>query len=150
MTSPLLERLKSDEFQVPLAFIATAPALRRALRRRQEVQEIVAALTAKVIAEESLREFTNGLLRDLKPGEKFPHELAVSALAVALEGRPTAFADEFLHDLANLHLAEMSMSIRVARECLGQHEPLAVRQPERPNAHSQNAHAELEKAEPPP
>lgn len=74
-------------------------------------------LRQEAITDNTLRNFVSSLLQDLRRGERFPHELAVAAIAVALEGRATDFADEFLHDLSRLELAEMSACIRVAREC---------------------------------
>ena len=44
--------------------------------------------------------------------------LALATIAVVLERRTTDFADEYLCHLARLKLAEMPLSIRVARECL--------------------------------
>jgi hypothetical protein len=57
-------------------------------------------------------------MNDLRRGECFPHDLALAALAVALEYRPTPFAKEYLRDLSRLRLAEMSTSVRLAQECL--------------------------------
>ena len=53
-------------------------------------------------------------------------ELALAALAVAVERRPTDFAEEFLHDLARPQIAEMGLAIRVARECLRHRTSVAV------------------------
>jgi hypothetical protein len=58
------------------------------------------------------------LMKDFRIGQHFEHEIAIAAMAVALEKRSTAFAEEFLVDLAKLRLAEMPLCIRVARECV--------------------------------
>jgi hypothetical protein len=118
MTPFPLEQLKSDTFQARIGFVATAPALRRLLNRSPEVKEVKQAFRTGEVTETSIGNFVKSLMRDLSPGVPFRHDLALAALAVVLEKRPTQFAEEFLRDLAQLKLAEMSMSIRVARECL--------------------------------
>jgi hypothetical protein len=113
-----LEWLKSEDFAVSVGFLLPPPALRRTLAATREVQEITRALAEGDITEEMIRKFVSSLLSDLHKGERFPHDLALAALAVALENSPLNVAVEFLRDLSTLQLAEMSVSIRVARECL--------------------------------
>jgi hypothetical protein len=112
-----LSRLCSNEFLTRYGFIATPPALRRALQRSGEVRAVRDGLNSGEITENTIRDFANNLLSNLRRGEPFEFEPTIAALAVVLEQRASPFADEFLTDLANLKLAEMKMSIRVAREC---------------------------------
>lgn len=116
----VLECLKSDEFAISAEAIATPEALRRHLLRSQEVRDIREALRQGAITETSIRTFVSSLMREFIAGKHFPHEMALAALAVALERRPTDFAEEFLLNLAKLKLAEMPMCIRVARICVKQ------------------------------
>lgn len=118
MSIEILESLKSDEFAISVAFLDTPAVLRKALLRTREVWAVREALRQEAITDDTIRRFVNGLLRDLHRGERFAHELAISALAVVLETWSTKFADEFLRDLAKLRLAEMSSCVRVACECL--------------------------------
>lgn len=118
MSVKVLDQIIADDFALAAGFLATPGALRRWLRRAPEVKAIREALRQEAITEDTLRRFVSSLLDDLHRGERFPHELAVAALAVVIESRATDFAEEFLHDLARLQLAEMSICIRVARECL--------------------------------
>jgi hypothetical protein len=118
MTVPLLESLKSEEFNDAVGFVLPPPALRQQLRAMKEVQRLRTVLESGDLSEETLRDFVSSLMRELRQGERFPHELALAALAVVLESRPTAFAEEFLHGLARLQLAEMVHAPRVAVECL--------------------------------
>jgi hypothetical protein len=118
MSPYVLQRLRSDEFALSVGFLSTPGPLRRFLRQTEDVAAIRAALEQGAITDETLRAYVSSLMQDLRRGERFPHELAVAALAVALEMRPTEFAEEFLQDLSRLRLAEMSLCIRVARECL--------------------------------
>ena len=120
MAVGILERLKSDEFAAEALFVSTASALRRFLAGRDEVAAIREGLRQGAIGDDTIRSFVSVLMRDLRYGERFPHELPLAALAVALELRSTDFADEFLHDLSALRLSEMSICIRVARECVRQ------------------------------
>jgi hypothetical protein len=118
MIQPVLKNLHADDFVAAFSYIATPAALYRALQRTREVNDVRLAPASCEISEAMVRAFVDALLSDLKPGEPFQHDLAISALAVALERRGTDFADEYLAHLARLELSEMSMSIRVARECL--------------------------------
>ncbi len=92
--------------------------MRRLLRRTSEVAAVRQALREGAITEDTIRGFVSILVQDLRIGQQLPHELALAALAVALETRPTDFVEEYLYDLSRLRLAELSMCIRVARECL--------------------------------
>lgn len=118
MCRTLYERLTSDEFASSTGFISTPEALRRFLLRSQEVRDIRESLRQGSITEEAIREFVSSLMKGFRVGSRFEHETVLAALAVALERRATDFAEEFLTDLAKLKLAEMPLSIRIARDCL--------------------------------
>ena len=120
MSARVLERLKSDEFALSVGFLSTPGPLRRFLQKTKEVADIRAALEQGVVTDITLRAFVSNLMRDLRRGERFAHELALATLAVVLEMHPTVFAEEYLEDLSRLRVAEMSLCIRVARECVGQ------------------------------
>jgi hypothetical protein len=134
MSQRLLERLKSEDFALTVGFLVPSPALGGKLRATREVQEVIAALAEGRLTDEEVRAFVSMLLADLRQGERFAHDLALAALAVALEGRTTALAQEYLQELADLERAEMSTSIRVARECLRQRVCLGGRRQEGPVA----------------
>jgi hypothetical protein len=118
MSLKLLEQLKSESFAVAVGFLLPSPALRHVLKHQSEVQEIEDALNAGAMSDETIRAFVSRCMSELRRGERFPYDLALAALAVVLEYRPTVFAEEYLHDLSRLKLAEMGSSIRVAQECL--------------------------------
>ncbi len=118
MFGRVLDQLTSDEFALSVGLLPTPSSLRRLLNRTKEVAEIRESLKQEAITDDTLRRFVSSLLQDFRRGERFVHELALAALAVAVERRPTDFAEEYLHDLARLQLGEISMAIRVARECL--------------------------------
>jgi hypothetical protein len=118
MKNAILDQLVSDEFCGRLFFVATPTALRRLLQRSPEIRSIRKNLEIGILDEETVSRFVNTLMSDFVSGSPFVHDLAISAVAVALEKRGTKFADRFLADLAQVQAAEMSMSVRVARECL--------------------------------
>jgi len=120
VSARVLDQLTSEEFAVSVGFLSTASALRRFLARSKEVADIRDALRQGAITEETLRRFVSSLLQEFRPGERFQHELAVAALAVALEQRGTDFAEEFLRDLSRLQRNEMGLCTLLARECLKQ------------------------------
>src|SRR5690242_292337 len=113
-----LQSLVSDEFLISFSFISTPTALQRALRRSKYVNDLEEALKSGSITEQTIKNFATDLLKTLKAGETFQYDLTLAGLAIALERRSSDFAEEYLHDLSKLKLAEMPMSIRVARECL--------------------------------
>jgi len=92
--------------------------MRRVLQASPYVRNVSDALYTGGITAEALREFASSVVGGFSVGRRLSNDLALAALAVVLEHRQSKLADEFLHDLAGLQLAEMSMSIRVARECL--------------------------------
>ena len=118
MCRKLFEALTSDAFVLSAGLISTPEALRRFLLRSEMVNDIRESLRRGSITEDSIREFVSSLMKGFHVGSRFEHEMALAALAVALERRPTDFAEEFLLDLAKLKLAEMPLCVRVARECL--------------------------------
>jgi len=116
MVHHVLENLRTDEFAVRFSLVSNLRAVHRALQRSKEVEELRSALCTGEVTEETLSVFTTSLLKDFEGGKRFPHELALAAVAVALETRPTPFAEEFVLDLARLELAELPIAIRVARK----------------------------------
>jgi len=70
------------------------------------------------ITPDDIKCFVSAQTDQFRKGEQLPGDLAIAAIGVAIEGLLTEFADEYLHDLARLSLAEMPISIRVARESL--------------------------------
>lgn len=121
-----LELLTSSDFLLDLWHIATPPALYRALNRSPQVAAIRQALASGQLTEDAIRRFSDNLTGSIKVGSPFEHDVAIAAIAVALQDRATTFADDYLRALANLKLAEMPMSIRVARECLKKRESMTM------------------------
>jgi hypothetical protein len=118
MCRKVFEDLTSDEFILSAGLVSTPEALRRFLLRSHAIHGIRESLRQGLITDETIREFISSLMKEFSVGRRFAHEMALAALAVALERRPTNYAEEFLSDLAKLRLAEMPLCIRVARECL--------------------------------
>lgn len=118
MRHPAVLALVDDEFLVDYGLLGNPRALQSALARSRQVSRIRDALANGEIDEDALRLFVGELLRELKIGTLFPYDVSLAALAVAIQSRPTAFAEEFLRSLAALKLVEMPMSIRVAREAM--------------------------------
>lgn len=116
MAHAVLDNLKTDAFALRFSFISNPLAVHRALQRSAHVESVRLALGSGEISEETLRTFCANVLRELEHGKRLPHELAIAAIAVALETRPTSFAEEYVLDLARLDLAELPIAIRVARK----------------------------------
>ena len=109
-----LHSLKSDALRDLTAVVSTPDALLVMLRARDEVSALTNALMDGVIAPTSLRAFVADLTVDLRRGEIFPWDAALSAIAAALESLPSPFAEEYLRDLSELRIKEIPMAGRVA------------------------------------
>jgi hypothetical protein len=118
MSSRVLEYLKTPQFYGSVGLVQTPAPLRYVLKRLPGVRQIAIALQHGSITESMIRSFISSIVREYREGYRLPGELALAALAVVLELRPTDFAEEYLQDLAGLHLVEMIVSANVARECL--------------------------------
>jgi hypothetical protein len=113
----LLDALSSEEFEVKVGPFVPAPSLRRRLMETSEVRAVSKALLNQTLVDENINTHVNRLIQEFKPGKRFDHDLALSALAVALETRTTKFSEDFLDMLSKLHIMEMPISPRVATEC---------------------------------
>ena len=118
MTTPLLDQLRQDSFVESVGFLLPPAPLRRALQRIPVVQLVHSAVRRGQITERMVREFSASLAAEYQPGKLLPGDLAMAALAVAMESSQQDFAEEYLCDLARLQLTELPNAIRVARECL--------------------------------
>jgi hypothetical protein len=124
MNHAVLENLKHVDFASRYGVVSNPRALHWALSRSSEVRDVRAALNSGAITEVSIQRFAAELLGKLTYGELFPFDIALATLAVVLEIRAGSFAEEFIFDLARLELAELPMSIRVARQSA--HRQLAI------------------------
>lgn len=113
-----LKKFLSEEFAIRTSFAGTTQALRELILRSPEFKDARIALASGAIQEVSISRFAGELMKDFRQGERFPHETALTAIAVLLEGYSSPFAEEFLIDLARVRLAEMAGAVRMARECL--------------------------------
>ena len=111
-----LMSLRDDEFLAVLGCVSNPRALINALRSSEQVRNVRRSVSSGGLDESRIRQFVSSLLNEFRPGQLFPWDLTLAALAVVLEGRQTAFAEEYVHDLARLDLIELPRSSRVARE----------------------------------
>jgi hypothetical protein len=118
MSEGTLTLLVSDDLLAIAGTISGAPALSHFFASRNEVRQVASAIQSGDVPEDAVRLFTESLHKELKRGILFRHDLTLAALAVALEGSFTPFAEQYLRDLAKLNAAEMPYGPRVAREVL--------------------------------
>src|SRR5690349_12486915 len=107
MTSRHLQFLLTDEFGDAVGFIPPPAVLHRVLQRAPGVHAVRLALRHGEITEPLVREFVASLAAGYSPGRALPGDLALAALAVAMEYWPPSYAEEFLCHLASLNLVEM-------------------------------------------
>jgi len=122
---PKLDSVTTDEFAIRMGVVSNPRAIHRRLRSSKEVGDIRQALLNGEITEQSIRRFIAELFRQYVPGQLFPHDIALSAIAVAIETRAGAFASDVICDLSRLRLAEIPMASRVARESFNVQQRLA-------------------------
>jgi hypothetical protein len=114
----LLATLTSPEYLGPLGVVTSAPALLRLLNKEPLVRELRKCLASGELSEDGIRRYVSKLSRDFQPGVQFPHEFALAALAVVLESWNSAFAEEYLRDLAKLRrVSEFELAPSVAERC---------------------------------
>jgi hypothetical protein len=118
MTSQILRHLGTDEFSDAIGFVLPPAPMRRALQSSPHVRALESALRYGQVTDAEVQQFLSKLLTDFRPGEVFRHDIALAALAVAMEHWYHPFAEDYLLDLARVQRSEFRCSFRVARECL--------------------------------
>jgi hypothetical protein len=118
MISPLLWRLSTDEFSDSIGFVLPPAPLRRVLQDSPDVQRLERALRYGQVTSQEISEFVEQILKEFRRGELFRHDIALAALAVAMEHWNNPFAEDFLIDLARTQRPEFRASFRIARESL--------------------------------
>ena len=118
MTPKVLEALKTEEFDVEVGPALQPELLWKRLARTQQVKDLKTAIEAGGISDGDLASFVSDLTGQFGRGQRFPYEMALGAVAVAVEARGTRFAEEYLCTLAGLRLAELGVAPGIARVCL--------------------------------
>ncbi len=121
----ILDKIKSDDFLLSVGFELPPAALHKVLSRTSECAELVDAYKSGVLTDTTLRSFVQQLLKNFRPAEKFPYDITLALLAVSVESFSSRFAEEFIRDLSQLDLAELTSCIKVAKLCLAGRERLA-------------------------
>jgi hypothetical protein len=119
MRHKLLDYLLNDEFADAVGFILPPSGFRLVLRRSDAVRRLTFAIRRGEVTEPMVRSFVSRIARSAGDGTgQIPGDLALAALAVALENIQQDYAEEFITNLAKLRIAGLATAIRVAKECL--------------------------------
>ena len=134
----LLERLDDDALALAIAPLNTVESIQAVLRRAPQVLEVRRAVQDGTLAPTTLREWVESCMQRFTRGERFHHETALCALAVAFETCATPFAQEFLEELATVNVREMPLSPGIAARSAHSRRRLLSRTPSRrgPPRHS--------------
>jgi hypothetical protein len=116
MAHQTLDNLDTDQFELDVGAPPLA-GLRTILAQTNQVRSLRDAMRSGEVTEPEIHAFVQTLLARLTLGVQFEAELALAAIAVALEPRSTAFAEEYIRDLAKLKLSELRRAIAVAQAC---------------------------------
>lgn len=119
---PTLDDLKADDIALLSAAHSNPMALVRALASRSETHAIRNAIIRREILPAELRAWVASLLQEFRRGERFTHEGALCALAVAVAAIPGTFAEEFLGSLSRVGVAELILASHVAQVVLKRRE----------------------------
>lgn len=114
------ERL--SDVQMAFALTSFPEAITSFLRECKEVRGLVEALESNVVTDEHLNTAVGRWTKAFQKGRRFAHERELAALAVAVEGRYTPFAERFLAELAGARRPEIPLAWRIAREILRERE----------------------------
>ena len=109
--------LNSDELYACAELIVDSEALRSILERTEELRSLRSSIYSGSITENDLRSVVSSVLFHLQPGEFLDGNVLLAMIAIALEPIQSPFANEYIHDLSSLKLAEMRMCIGVAKVC---------------------------------
>lgn len=114
MTHDSLAALSTEDFDVSVGPILQAEHLWRRLNQSIYVRRLREALNQGEVTDHDVGDFVSTQVSQFRSGERLNGELALAAIAVALESRWTTFADEYLNILSGLRLAELGSAPRVA------------------------------------
>lgn len=114
----LLEKIKSEEFAISIGFELPANAMYSILSRTQECSELHDKYRDGILTEDILRQYVQDLMSSFRLGERFSFNLPLALIAIGLESFSTKFAEEYIADLSKLKLAELTLSIEIAKICL--------------------------------
>lgn len=126
MANSVLDSLLSDEINAYACALSTDASLKQFLEHRPEVRAVSQAMRSGAITDDLVRSFIATLLKDQRKGVLFCHDRVLAAVAVALAGVYSTFANQYLRDLSSLKIAEMPMGPRVARLLLEQRPSIAT------------------------
>ncbi len=126
-----LVRVMSPDFELELPPASGVLALRTLIRRHPAVRDLRRQLDSGAISEEEIRLAIADALRQIVPGQRSELELGLAAIAVALERRPGALADEWIGALSHSRAVELQRASAIARLCRADRNQLAVNQTKR-------------------
>lgn len=110
----VLDELNSDDLAETCLAVGTSDALIVILKRRAEVLSVRSAWKSGSLQEADVRDFVSTLSASFIRGRRFPGDVALCGLAVALASLPGDFIYSFLNELGSTHTIELPMSPRVA------------------------------------
>jgi hypothetical protein len=113
-----LAALDSDEVKELSMTISLPASLHDHLETLPVVRNIKEKINEGSLVFEQIQSTVSEWMGDFRPGTRFAHEPALSALAVALERRPGPDTEQFLEQLASLRIMEIPIAPRIASECL--------------------------------
>jgi len=113
-----LDKISSENYLFSLGPELPPKAMREVILSTQECKNIRKDIEQGIVTDELVGEYVHKLFSEFKSGERFSHDLTLATLAVCYENYSTTFAKEFISDLASLRLVELSISSKIANECL--------------------------------
>lgn len=114
----ILEKIKSEEFAISVGFELPANAMYSILSRTQECSDFRDNYRDGILAEQTIREYVRNLMSSFRLGERFIFNIPLALIAIGLEKISTKFTKEYISDLSKLKLAELTLSIEIAKICL--------------------------------
>lgn len=110
--------IDAKELEQTCALVSTASGLRKALKRSESAKRLYRAFALGTIPIDQVQPIVQEFTEQFQRGTHFQYEPELCLLAVVLEELDSDGAVNFLTDLADVSIAEMPMSPKVAAICL--------------------------------
>ena len=114
----MLDRETTEVLLTDTAMISTVESLQEYLLSSSVLADIRRRIKAGVLGDQDIAKFVRELMSQFTPGASFFGDSLLALVAIVLSRKPGKFAQETLAELADLDVAEIQKSPRIARKLL--------------------------------
>jgi hypothetical protein len=114
----IFEELLSEEFDSKYFLVEMTDSLYSKLSHDELVIKLHNFLESGIVTWNELREVVDKIAGTIEPGFSLNNQIALCAIAVAIEKLPSQFTGEFLDTLSRSRAPEIGKVSRIARKCI--------------------------------